>query len=95
MINTVKLLRRYCTHNFRIWCDEKESRNNSENFEIKYMLPNIKKGVQKMESREFPRIEMKVFKEYANKDRKYIESSQEVQYLIKVSQINKTERKKS
>ena len=38
------------------------------------MIPNIKKEVQKMESREFPGIKMKVFK-YENKDRKYLETN--------------------
>lgn len=47
-----------------------------------------------MKSREFPQIKMNIFKENENKDRKYLELSQEAQYLIRVSQINKIERKK-
>lgn len=61
---------------------------------MKHMVPNIKKGVQNMKSREFPQIKMNIFKENENKDRKYLELSQEAQHLIRVSRINKIERKK-
>lgn len=62
-VNTVKISRKYCTHHLILWCEEKESWDNSNKFEIKYEITNVKKGVEKMDSRIFSRMKMKIFKE--------------------------------
>ena len=66
-------------------CVKEESRNNSEYFEIKY----IKKGVMKDGVKGVSQNKnesMQRDRTYGSRDDIYLESSQEVQYLVRVSQ---------